>query len=546
MIQVEENTVKTLLKEFIQENIPEYILDGSRSILTNDGVQKIDIKKRDNYWDVEGHIQGEDFQIYNSEIGLNLGGGTVNFFCNCPDSFSGVCRHIGATMLKLKSSLETDETEEVHKPRSDWRQSFRSFFSTEPEPEPGEHYLIFRLFPEPERLQVAFFRARQNKSGLSTVQNEVTLEQIINNPNWCEISPQLPNVAEQIGQYIDYHGHRVEIPPGLLNWFLWSIKNEFYLFLEETEQPVRIESKTMRLQLSPHLSEDGLNLDIMLGREGKVPINIKGEGVYFYGRMPLWVYWKNSLYPVQTGLNSRLIQEMVKESPAIPHGEISEFLDRVWTKIPSSDLYGQEEFLERMKPIFATATYNPKLFLDEEGSLLTLQISNIYWTEHAEISLPGPNPDLQTGSYQFEGKSFLIRRSQEEESKLVNLLMDMGFQSRNNATWFLEPEEAITFLLDHYPSLVETYRVYGEKNLTRYKVRLTPPTVMAEVKSEDKQGKWFDLDIQVEYGDVKVPIEKIWKAWIQGKRYVQLKDGSYTSLPESWLKRLGHKLEAMG
>jgi non-specific serine/threonine protein kinase len=546
MSHAEDQIVRSLIKEFVNENIPEHILEGAHSILSNDGVQKVDIKKRENYWDIEGHIQGDDFQIYNSEIGLNLGDHAVNYFCNCQDSFSGVCRHIGATMLKLGSSLDVGKTEELPKTRTDWHQSFRSYFGTQPEPEPGEHYLIFRFHPEPDRLQVSFFRARQNKSGLSTVHNETTLEQLINNPSWCELSPQLPVVGEQIGKYNDYYGHRIELPPGLLNWFLWSIKSEFYLFLDDTEQPIGIESKTMRLQLNPQLSEDGLSLNIMLGRDGKVPFSIKGEGVYLYGQMPLWVYWKNRLYPVQTGLNAKLIKELVNESPSIPHGDISEFLDRVWTKIPSSDLYGQDEFLERMKPIFATATYNPKLFLDEEGSLLTLQISNIYWTEHAEITLPGPNSDLQTGSYQFEGKSFLIRRNQEEESKLVNLLVDMGFQTRSNSMWFLEPEEAITFLLDHYPSLVETYRVYGEKNLTRYKVRLTPPTVLAEVTSEDKQGKWFELDIQVEYGDSKVPIEKIWKAWIEGKRYVQLKDGTYTSLPESWLKRLSHKLLALG
>jgi non-specific serine/threonine protein kinase len=50
----------------------------------------------------------------------------------------------------------------------------------------------------------------------------------------------------------------------------------------------------------------------------------------------------------------------------------------------------------------------------------------------------------------------------------------------------------------------------------------------------------------VDYDGMSVPIDKIWKAWTQGKRYVQLKDGSYTSLPESWLQKLGHKLAAMG
>ena len=545
MTQTEEKVIEHLLKEFISYTIPEYILEGSRSIISNNGVQKLSLNTREGYWDVDGQIQGEDFQVYSSEIGLNIREGSVNFYCNCPDSFSGVCRHIGAVALKFLQSMEAGGEEEAPPARADWRQSFRSYFAAEPEPEPGRHYLIFRFYPEPGRLQVEFFRARQNKSGLSTVQNEITLEQIIRNPEWSEISPDLPRVAEQIGRYLDYEGHRVDLPSGFLSWFLWATKDEYYLFLRDTNQPIRIESKTMRLQLSPVLSEEGLGFDVLLGREGKVPFSIKGQKIYFYGQLPLWVCWKQGFYPVQTGLSPNLIQEMMTHAQIIPHNEISEFLDRVWTKLPASDLYGQEEFLERMKPIFVPAEYNPKLFLDEEGSLLTLQIQNVYETEHGEALLPGPNPDLQTGSYQYGGKSYLVLRDQEKESRLTTKLMEMNFQPRSNSVWFLEPEEAITFLLDAYPKLVEEYRVYGEKNLTRYKVRLTTPIITAEVKSEE-EDKWFNLEIAVEYDDQKVPIEKIWEAWTSGKRYVQLKDGSYTSLPESWLEKLGHKLKAMG
>ncbi|WP_457571230.1 SNF2-related protein [Desulfovulcanus sp.] len=545
MLSNEEKKVKEILQNFVRENIPEYILEISEELSAQNGVQKVSFKKREQYWDIEGHVQGDDFQMYNSEIGLNLETESVNFYCNCPESFSGICKHIGATALKFLSSLSEDSQGELPKARTDWRHSFHHFFATELEPEPGQHYLVYRFFPEPGRLLVEFFRARQNKSGLSTVLNPVTLEQIIRNPNWCEVSPSLPQVAEQIGQYLDYYGHRIEIPYGLLTWFFWTIRNEYYLFFEETEQPIRVVSAPMRLQLSPTLSEDGLSFEIMLGREGKLPFSISGEKVFFYGQLPLWVYWKHCFYPVQTGLPPSLIQELAAESPIVPHSEISEFLDRVWTKIHASDLFGQEEFLERMSPIFVQAKYNPKLFLDEEGSLLTLQIQNIYETEHGEITLSGPDQDLQTGSYQFEGKSFLIRRDQAKEGELLSKLMDMGFQARNNAVWFLEPEEAITFLLDHYPGLIKEYRVFGEQNLTRYKVRLSPPNVVAKVETKEKD-KWFNLDIVVEYDDIQVPIEKIWKAWTQGKRYVQLKDGSYTSLPESWLKKLGHKLQAMG
>ncbi len=546
MAHGEDAVVKKILQKFVRDTIPEYILEGSHAILDSGGVQKLDLKKRSQFWDVDGQIQGDDFQVYASEIGLNLEEQTISYFCNCPDSFSGVCRHIGATALKLLKSLDTDSGEEAPKPRTDWRQTFRTFFSTELEPEPGKHYYIFRFYPEPGRLQVALFRGRQNKGGISNVQTPVTLEQVVQNPDWSEVSPHLPRVCEMIGHYLDYHGHRVELPAGLHSWFFRAIKNEYYLYLRETDQPLRIENKTMQLKLSPALSEDGLHFDILLSREGKPPFSITGEDeVYFYGRLPLWVYYHGGFFPVQTGLDPELVQQMVEQNPIIPHADISEFLDRVWTAIPASDLHGQEDFLERMGPIFAPASFNPKLYLDEEGSLLTLTIQNVYDTEHGEIVLPGPNPDLQTGSYHFEGRSFLVRRGQDEEALLFSELQGMGFQARSNAVWFMEQEEAITFLLDHYPRLVEAYRVFGEKNLTRYKVRLAKPEIVAEVES-DEENKWFNLDLNVQYDDQKVPIELIWKAWTQGKRYVQLKDGSYTSLPESWLKKLGHKLKALG
>ena len=541
----DEKAVESLLQEFINFTVPEYIVEGARDILAARGVQKLSLNKREGYWDVEGQIQGDDFQSYSPELGLNLAEGTINSYCNCEDSFSGVCKHVAATALKLHQTFEVKEDGAPAIPKQDWRQTFRPYFSTPPEPEAGKHYLIFRFFPEHGRLQVAFFRARQNKSGLSTVQNEVTLQQIIENPDWCEMSPMLPTVGEQISHYLDYAGHRVEIPTGMHSWFFRTIRDEYYLFWEETEQPMRIQETTMRLRLAPVLADDGLTFSVLIGREGKVPFPISGEEAYFYGRTPLWVCWKQSFYPVQTGLSPSLIKEMVNNPTVVPKDEISEFLDKVWTKLPASDLHNEAEFLEKMQPIFVPAEYRPKLYLDEEGSLLTLKISNVYETEHGEAVLPGPDPDLLTGSYQYDGTAYLVRRDREAESALTQELVDMNFQPRNNENWFLEPEEAIAFLLDSYPELVEKYRIYGEKNLTRYKVRLSTPTIVAEVETEEEE-KWFSLELAVDYDGQRVPIDRIWEAWTSGKRYVQLKDGTYTSLPESWLKKLGHKLKTMG
>ncbi len=123
-----------------------------------------------------------------------------------------VCVHMWGLLFYLYSRVLKMVNKNNQPQEQIGNSHFGDFFQAAPEPEPGNNYLIFRFYPEPQRLMVSLFRARQNKSGLSKVQNPVTLEQIINNPDWCEVSPELPNVALQIGQYLDYLGHKVEIP----------------------------------------------------------------------------------------------------------------------------------------------------------------------------------------------------------------------------------------------------------------------------------------------------------------------------------------------
>ncbi|MCR4667215.1 MAG: DEAD/DEAH box helicase [Desulfovibrio sp.] len=559
MQRSEQNIVYESCQKFLHEHVPEYVRDIASDLIAENGIQKIDIQEGET-WNVRAVIQGENFQVYTPTIELSLLDKQIRHQCNCQDAFSGSCTHVAALLLRLLEDLRVNDTsieEEPVQTTKDWKQTFHKFFATEMEPETGHHYLVLRFTPEDERLMVSFFRARQNKNAISSVHNKITLEQIIMNPEWCEFSPHLPEVAKQIGEYLGYYGHHVEIPRGLVSWFFWAVRNEYYLLWKDTDKHCTIERSPFSLKLNPHLDENGFKFQIMISREGRANISLEakhdgGENtelldapITFHGLMPLWVCFQHNFYPVQTSLPPSLVQELIQDSPTVPHDDIPEFLDRVWTKLPSYDLHEPHSFLKRMEPLFQPASFNPKLFLDEEGSLLTLEIENIYETIHGEFLLNGPNPDFQTGSYSYEGKTYLVRRSQEEESALLQELSSMNFQARSNKLWFLEPEEAISFLLDFYPGLLERYRVYGEKALSRYKVRATQGVVQATLTSNEKD-KWFSLDISVDYDGESLPLEKIWKAWMRGKRYVQLKDGSYTSLPETWLKTLADKLSALG
>ena len=550
----EESNIKNALEHFTSHTIPEYIIDSGKMILSENSISTFSLKVENNFCRVTCSVHGEDFQTYAPAVTIRLEDKFVEYTCNCMEVFGSPCRHVAALSMHALTSLVASENNSQQMPaiRPEWRHSFRNFFSGASEPETGRHYFLFRFFSEPGRLSVEFFRARQNKTGLSSVRQEITLENILSNPDWCEYSPELPKVIKQIAEYLDYYGHRVEIPDGLLSWFFWAIRNEEYLFWETTEHHCTIENTSLNLKLHPSLDDEGLSFGVMLQKEGKKPFSIQkdeDEHEYthatFHGQMPLWVCWHRCFYPVQTCLNHTVIQSLVQASPIVPQEDISEFLDRVWTKLPSSELYEQEEFLKIMEPVFQPGTYNPKLYLDEEGSLLTLEVQNVYESIHGEFTLPGPNPDYQTGSYTYEGQTFLLRRSQEEEAGLMSQLAEMRFQPRNNKLWFMEPEEAISFLLDSYPTLLQNWRVYGEATLSHYKVRASAPTISASVESNEKE-KWFTLDVQVEYDGQNLPLERIWKAWLKGKRYVQLKDGSYASLPEAWLEKLAHKLKVLG
>ncbi|MBA4356525.1 MAG: hypothetical protein C0405_02235, partial [Desulfovibrio sp.] len=82
----DENRVREILTRFVRETIPDYIVESSAAIVESDGVQKLDVQQRDQFLDVDGQVQGEDFQVYTSELGLNLTDGSINSYCNCPES----------------------------------------------------------------------------------------------------------------------------------------------------------------------------------------------------------------------------------------------------------------------------------------------------------------------------------------------------------------------------------------------------------------------------------------------------------------------------
>ncbi len=77
--------------------------------------------------------------------------------------------------------------------------------------------------------------------------------------------------------------------------------------------------------------------------------------------------------------------------------------------------------------------------------------------------------------------------------------------------------------------------VYGLKNLTKFKYSPYKGKVSTSVNSGED---WFDVKLEVSFGNETVSLADIRKAITNRQKFVQLKDGSVGILPEKWVEKL--------
>ena len=105
MSRSEQNVVREMCQAFLHDAVPEYIRDTAYYILSEGGVQKINIQEGET-WEAQGVIQGEDLQVYTPSLTFSITDRSTRHQCNCSESFTSTCRHVAALALRLLEELE--------------------------------------------------------------------------------------------------------------------------------------------------------------------------------------------------------------------------------------------------------------------------------------------------------------------------------------------------------------------------------------------------------------------------------------------------------
>jgi SNF2 family DNA or RNA helicase len=129
-------------------------------------------------------------------------------------------------------------------------------------------------------------------------------------------------------------------------------------------------------------------------------------------------------------------------------------------------------------------------------------------------------------------------RNQSFEDNFIEEFKSLhpNFENQENL-FYLTPEE----LFENYWMLHSVDKmkqmgitVFGANELKSFKFNLNKPTISVNLKSEID---WFDIVIDISFGNQKVNIKELQKSFLKKSNYVALGDGTLGILPEEWMKK---------
>ncbi len=155
--------------------------------------------------------------------------------------------------------------------------------------------------------------------------------------------------------------------------------------------------------------------------------------------------------------------------------------------------------------------------------------------------------DQKSNKISYESDKILIQeRNPESEKYHYSLIREQNseFNSQEQYPFFYLPFNDVLkdgWLFKFFDAMKEqNITILGFKDLKKFKYN--PHKAKFNIKAGSGID-WFDMHIEVQFGDQFVGIKEIQKAVLKKQNYVELKDGSLGMLPEEWLKKYENVLK---
>lgn len=170
---------------------------------------------------------------------------------------------------------------------------------------------------------------------------------------------------------------------------------------------------------------------------------------------------------------------------------------------------------------------------DHLGEYITFTLAIKYPEQLVELQSSEMLYDPKTDKYQERNQSF-------EDNFLEEFKQLHPEFSQQEELFFLTPDQ----LFENYWMLHSIERmkqmginVFGANDLKSFKFNLNKAVIRVNLKSDID---WFDIEIDISFGNQKVNIKELQKAFLKKSNYVTLGDGTLGILPEEWMKKFAN------
>ncbi|HEY9220609.1 MAG TPA: DEAD/DEAH box helicase [Lutibacter sp.] len=323
-----------------------------------------------------------------------------------------------------------------------------------------------------------------------------------------------------------------EILPELHSKFIYA-HNPKNSLTRKNLQPLTIAEAEIKLYFV--LSET----DLFYNLKPKIAINGKNHNIDAQKLLitPFFIIEDNVLYPITT-TDLRLSLEYYS------HHKDTNYLKRDFKNfnqnilVPLAKKYEiQQNIFKKNKAQYQESQLEKHVYLkDLEGSYIVFDAIVQYENKNMvsvfsnELILNDDENDTKKINFQERNQSFednfieeirALHPSFKDQKNLFYLLPEQLFENY----WMLHAIERMKNL---------GIKVFGAKELKSFKFNIHKPVISVNLKSEID---WFDMEIDISFGNQKVNLKELQKAFLKKSNFVSLDDGSLGILPENWMRK---------
>jgi len=267
--------------------------------------------------------------------------------------------------------------------------------------------------------------------------------------------------------------------------------------------------------------------------EGNGESQILNSNFIVLSEFPIYLYLNSTLYRVSNIDRSILLKPFVETESnwlAIKNEDLAQFWENYFPSIPFREdfIIDKSLFGEERREIT-----RKKLYMTEDNGNLYFNLVFAYGDVEIKYS-------SRTVQY-FNNKTnkiIKIERDWEAEHTAVETLYHNQLEpSRIPGEFKLSRgTEVLEWIYEVLPKIsVQGFDILGEEKLTRYRINRNQPTISVSLSSGID---WFDLDIDVRFGEDQVSSKQFINAIADGRKYIKLSSGNNIRIPDSWLVKM--------